>query len=380
MEKLRNEGYTVEIINNCIVVRDVPYLDAQINVIEDGVLVCAYEQTTPLSDHTFYFSGKPHKPDGKTLLVANDTMQEWNGFSVATQLSFKKIVEGSPAQYDDYYEKVTRYVNTIESQAKSIKESVTARKYRVIDTSKQNDTPFNYADMNSSRAGIFTISEKLRGQKIGIVGVGGTGSYILDFITKTPVSKIHIFDKDIFCSHNAFRCPGATPQEVLKNPPKKVTYLAHMYSNIHKGVVPHEYDILESTVHELEGLNFVFLCIDNASVKKAIIDKLVEFKIPFIDCGIDVQKVDNALQGTVRVTTITTEKNDHIGNRISYTDGDNDEYGSNVQISELNALNATLAVIRWKRFLGFYHDHESEHHTTYMFNASSLSNDEKNNS
>ncbi|MFZ2303759.1 MAG: ThiF family adenylyltransferase [Minisyncoccia bacterium] len=380
LEKLRNDGYTVETHNNCVVVRDVPYLDESMKVIEDGVLVCAYEQIRPLTDHTFYFSGKPHKADGKALHVASEATQEWNGFNVSTQLSFKKVVDDKPSNYNDYHEKVTYYINAIMSQARSINEFVNAQKHRVIDTSEQNDTPFNYLDMNSSRAGIFNISEKLRGQKIAIIGVGGTGSYILDLVSKTPVAEIHIFDNDVFHSHNAFRTPGAAPKGVLESPPKKVSYFAEIYKRMHKGVTPHEYDMLDDTINELEELNFVFLCIDNAPTKKVIIGKLVELKIPFVDCGIDVQEVDNALNGTIRVTTVTPSKYDHIENRISYSAGNNGDYQSNIQIAELNALNAALAVIKWKRFFGFYHDHESEHHTTYMFNASSLNNDEKINS
>lgn len=41
---------------------------------------------------------------------------------------------------------------------------------------------------------------------------------------------------------------------------------------------------------------------------------------------------------------------------------DEDElYRSNIQVADLNALNAALAVIRWKKHIGYYQDttHES---------------------
>ena len=34
-----------------------------------------------------------------------------------------------------------------------------------------------------------------------------------------------------------------------------------------------------------------------------------------------------------------------------------DDYSSNIQVADLNALNAILAIIRWKRYLGFYATH-----------------------
>jgi hypothetical protein len=35
----------------------------------------------------------------------------------------------------------------------------------------------------------------------------------------------------------------------------------------------------------------------------------------------------------------------------------------------LNMLNASLAVLRWKKFAGFYQDLENEHHTAYCTNV-----------
>jgi tRNA A37 threonylcarbamoyladenosine dehydratase len=51
---------------------------------------------------------------------------------------------------------------------------------------------------------------------------GGTGSYVLDFVAKTPVKEIHLFDGDIFDQHNAFRAPGAPSGEELEQRLKKV--------------------------------------------------------------------------------------------------------------------------------------------------------------
>ena len=83
---------------------------------------------------------------------------------------------------------------------------------------------FVYADTNASRATITDITDKLRNQKIGIVGLGGTGSYVLDQVAKTPVSEIHLYDEDIFCQHNAFRAPGAPSKELLEESRKKTDY------------------------------------------------------------------------------------------------------------------------------------------------------------
>lgn len=48
--------------------------------------------------------------------------------------------------------------------------------------------------------------------------------------------------------------------------------------------------------------------------------------------------------------------------RISFVTTDQvNEYDTNIQIAELNALNAALAAIRWKKLWDFYADQEGEH-------------------
>ena len=100
---------------------------------------------------------------------------------------------------------------------------------------------FKYPDTNSSRANIEYLNRKFENQKIAIIGMGGTGSYMLDQIAKTPVQEIHIFDGDIFQLHNAFRSPGAISSEKLEMECglKKVDYYYEMYSNMHNGIKPH---------------------------------------------------------------------------------------------------------------------------------------------
>jgi hypothetical protein len=60
----------------------------------------------------------------------------------------------------------------------------------------------------------------------------------------------------------------------------------------------------------------------------------------------------------VRTTTSTPAKRE-MKKKLSFGGGDeDDDYTRNIQIAELNALNAVLAVIRWKKHVGFYGDIE----------------------
>ena len=54
---------------------------------------------------------------------------------------------------------------------------------------------------------------------------------------------------------------------------------------------------------------------------------------------------------------------------------EDDAYVANIQIADMNALNAILAVIRWKKHLGVYADFEQECCGTYMINGNEIIND-----
>lgn len=229
-----------------------------------------------------------------------------------------------------------------------------------------------YIDTNSSRAEISTISSKLEQHRIGIIGLGGTGTYILDFLSKTPVAEIRIIDGDDFLQHNAFRCPGAAEFEQLNKQLKKVNYLQQEYSRMHKNIVPITEFIDEDNLGLLDGLDFVFICMDKGYVKGGIFDKLESDGVSFIDVGIGVDAINGALISTVRTTLSTQQNREHLRKRVDTSDIEDDEYSSNIQIAELNAVNACYAVIRWKKHVGFYHDHENEYNGVYTLNTHQL--------
>lgn len=241
-----------------------------------------------------------------------------------------------------------------------------------------NEEVFKYPDTNSSRAKIEYLNRKFRGQRVAIIGMGGTGSYILDLVSKTPVKEIHIYDGDVFQLHNAFRAPGAIDGKILeeKEQLKKVAYYHSVYSNMHTGLRPHSVYVTKDNVHELTGFDYVFISVDKNKVRSELTGHLLDTKVSFIDAGLGVNKVEDALIGTLRVTTGTADKHDHLVNRIGSDESDENEYGSNIQIADLNCFNAVLAVMKWKKMCGFYQDLKQEHNTLYFINTNKIINDD----
>lgn len=371
--RLINEGYEVEIRGAFLLVSHVPYVDAN-KTVQYGTLVSplkiAVDRIEPPANHVVHFIGShPCFKDGtliRQIAHHSGTHQLTEGLVVQHAFSNKP-----PGGYPDYYQKMTRYIEVISAQAKALDPTATAMTFRVIE-SKPEESVFYYLDTNSARAEIGAISAKLKGRKIGIVGLGGTGSYILDLVAKTPVDEIHIFDGDEFAQHNAFRAPGAPTVEQLRTPPHKVKYFAEIYSRMRRGIHAHPEFVTAANVVELAAMDFVFVSVDDGPAKKIVIEFLEANGKSFIDVGMGVNVGDNHLLGILRTTTSTPEKRDHLRKLVSFDIGRDDAYSSNIQIAELNMLNAAFAVIKWKKLCGFYQDLNHEFNCTYSINVNLL--------
>lgn len=123
---------------------------------------------------------------------------------------------------------------------------------------------------------------------------------------------------------------------------------------------------------------FVFLCVDSVEARAFLVPALEERGLPFIDAGLGLSIVDDRLMGLVRVTTSTPAMRAHVHDRdrIPMKGGDLEIYRSNIQIADMNALAAALAVMRWKRLRGFYLDLEGEYHATYAVDGNHILNED----
>ena len=287
-----------------------------------------------------------------------------------------KFSQNPPGGYRDYYHLMTTYAAIISAPAQAIDPEANPRVYRTPDDDDEQSV-FNYFDTATSRAEIGELIDRLRNERVAIIGLGGTGVYVLDFVSKTPVAEIRAFDEDEMHTHNAFRAPGAPSIEQLREAPTKVDHHCATYSKMHRRIVVHAVMVDSSNLRLLDGVTFVFICIDDGEAKKAIIDKLEQLDVAFIDCGLGVEATNGALGGIVRTTASVPGRREHVHEgRISFASDEAGVYGSNVQIAELNALNAVFAVIKWKKIRGIYHDSIGELHSLYTIDGNDVVNAE----
>lgn len=353
--RLQNEGYDLDIRGGYLLVRDVPYVDSN-RAVRRGILISKLElsgdRTNKPTDHVAYWTGDhPCHSDGSKLRAFENSSGPQNfGEGVQADFTFS-----AKADYRDYHHKVMTYVGRIAGEAARIDSTATPMTFPVIPEHKSEGV-FKYEDTASSRAGIGALNAKLAEQRIGIVGLGGSGSYVLDLVSKTCVSKIHLFDNDVFSQHNAFRAPGAASLDELTAKPKKISRFQSIYSQMHSGIEIHDTSLSNANVDLLSNLDFVFLCLDAGEDKRAVVAHLSAKNIPFVEVGMGIVMNDGALSGIVRVTVSTADTREAAAPHISYDDtpGIDNEYATNVQVAELNALTASLAVFSWKQAVGFY--------------------------
>lgn len=385
LQRLREEGYdiAIDVDSSHLLVR-VPYVTAE-RVVARGTLVSSLtvsgDMTAAPGDHVAHFIGatdgeEPCDHTGQVLdvLINQHGPIPLGGDRIAS-CSFSHKPEPT---YPDYYEKMSTYADMLLAHAQVIDPNATARTFPPVPTD-EGESVFRYMDSASARARIGAVTDKLRRHKVVIIGGGGTGSYILDLVTKTPVDQIHIYDGDVLLTHNAFRSPGAASLEELNERPTKVEYLQAKYDPMHRGVISHPENVNASNVEELRDADFVFIAIDDGPAKKLIIENLQAFGVSFVDVGMGVYQHGDSLAGLVRTTASAPGHSDHIWgkDRISFADEDDDLYDQNIQIADLNMLNAAHAVIKWKKLFGFYIDFEREFSSTYTIDGNHMLNEDQ---
>lgn len=359
IRRLVDKGYAIGFDNNCLVVRDIPYLDLNLQL-QIGAfvakLVFVDQNKVIQDDHQVYFAGSfPYNLDGKPIPnLAGGPLQlplspQCNDVIVQRSFSNKPMIAG---KFTDFFEKIESYVSIISGPAME-KFEVSPLTFRSVE-SEQEDSMFKFQDTLTSRAEITDLSAKFKDDVIAIIGLGGTGSYVLDFLAKTPVKEILLFDTDPYHVHNAFRSPGRLQKKELGK--LKTSIYRSRYSNFRKGLKAIPKFIDETCKKDLLDVNFAFVCVDKGVSRAGIIDLLSDMKIPFIDVGMGLSRKANTIRGMIRTSYFPTddEKINELRKMVPHTNNPDDVYKTNIQIGELNALNACMAVIRYKQLRGFY--------------------------
>lgn len=368
--RLVDRGYAVAFDSNCLVVRDIPYLDGA-GALQHGALVAKLafidRERVQQVDHQVYFAGSvPHGLDSAPIRnlgggpATIPLSQRFADVRVERSFSNKPRKTG---KFENFFDKIESYVAIVSGPAieRFHANPLTFR----CDEQVAEDAIFKFQDTLTSRAEIGDLAALFAGEIVSVIGLGGTGAYVLDALVKTPVPEIRGFDGDMFHVHNAYRSPGALREEELGQS-KAAVYQAR-YEPFRHGLRLEAKYIDETSTADLAGTTFAFVCVDKGSARAAIFDVLIAMGIPFIDVGMGLNRKHGALNGMLRTTYYAVEDAEAIRarNLAEMSDAPENLYRANIQIGELNALNACLAVTRYKQLRGFYLEQEAYKHLVF---------------
>ncbi len=371
LRKLVDRGYAVAFDSNCLIVKDVPYLNSK-KELKIGTLVTKLvfkdDCRATQHNHQVFFAGStPHGLDGNPIPNLGERATSLALSSSCQDVLVEREFSNKPRDgaFKDFFHKIESYVSIISGPAIAAFNDATPLTFRCATEDVAVDSVFKIHDTMTTLAEISDLSDRLKNQVVAVIGLGGTGSFLLDLLIRTTVKEIRGVDHDLYYVHNVFRSPGAFRPEEL-NTKKSEVYRAR-YENFRSGLVFKDLAITEASEEELNGVTFAFVCVDSGSSRSAIIDLLLKKGIPFVDCGMGLNRKQGKLKGSLRATYFSKEEGHSVKaeNLVPLVDHPGDEYKNNVQLGELNALNACLAIIKFKQVLGFYYEESDICHAIF---------------
>ena len=298
------------------------------------------------------------------------------GIRVFMRWSRKPKQGGQARGYKDYFEKLQTYVQEVGGQAEAkrpgiLKAARASKDPRVISSSR-----FAYIDTNAYRHGTRGIESRIEDEIVAVIGVGGTGSYLVDILAKTNIKELHLFDDDVMKIHNAFRVAGAARVGELNGNKSKLEWHRERYAVVRvEGLHLHQMKVADDNLSRLSDYTTVFIAVDDLEVRRMVQRACVAMGVLHVSVGIGLELEgpnDDQIGGMVKIETDFDPgiPREHIPDVSENGEPDaNDVYSSNIQTSELNMLGAALAIVEWKEKRGIYRDERDHDADTTIYSV-----------
>ena len=139
--------------------------------------------------------------------------------------------------------------------------------------------------------------------KIGIVGVGGTGSAVAEQLVREGIKNIIIADHDKFDPSNITRIYGSygdTKRDYKVDIIRR--HLKKIQNDIHIQTIS-ENILSQKTLKYFKNCDIIFSCTDRHAPRSVLNELAHQYFIPIIDIGVGIDsKEDKIVRGTVRVS------------------------------------------------------------------------------
>ena len=383
---LVERGYRVQIRGGYLLVEGIPYIREDGKISKADIVTgldIADDKTCPPADHTVWWTGEiPYTADGHSMkdrLVCSQWDQGHDlgeGILAYMQWSRKPREKGGRRSYKDYLEKIETYVDEVAGPADTKCPGVLDAARAGADPEIVSKTRFKYLNTGTYRNGTRGIEKRIEDEVVAVVGVGGSGSYLVDVLVKTDIKELHIYDDDMLKQHNAFRIAGAARIEELRGNTPKVKWHQDRYAPVREeGVYAHLRAIDEEAGEELAKFTTVFIAVDKLD-RRRVIQRMCEAAGVLhvaVGIGVDIEGENNdQLGGMVKVETqflVGERDGESVPGDPEKEKPENGVYG-NIQTAELNMLSAALAIVEWKAKRKVYRSDRKAEHDTMIYTTS----------
>ena len=208
-------------------------------------------------------------------------------------------------------------------------------------------------------------------ERVAVIGLGGVGAWIADFVVKADAPEVHGWDYDCIEPKNILRMPGGLDPNVWIGRPK-ADWFEETYSVIHRNVRGHNIKVLPENVHAVtEGTTFAFVAVDAADDRMMVCGALANAQIPFVVAGLSAVRKDKRVKVSMRIVTA------HVGVG-SWRDAipqvgqaGQDDYGS-LDLPDVYSMAASWAIQSWRKMRGQFWQEQREECLDYRVGDQSL--------
>ncbi|MCY4560115.1 MAG: ThiF family adenylyltransferase [Chloroflexi bacterium] len=346
-QEARRRAWTVEVNASRISVDNVPYrkqdggaakCQVSVETLDDGVSMKAPENSGG-AIHAARISGVE---GGRAYQATGEPVGNvlWTDKSSACVISIKR----DEGEYLNAWHALIVYTSSIAGE-------VGAEDRNKIETVFEFEIDGDDArDMKNWR-------DHARTQRIGIVGLGGVGLWILDLMSKSEVIEIRVWDGDEIEGRNLARAPGWASRDSIGQ--NKAEYYAELYRGMRRGIYAQGRYWRPEEEDSFEGLDFVFVAVDKTETRSALCEDLEKKGIPFVDVGMGIELRDGRVRGSCQAF-YSGEDPGRWRIAIPTVEGLGEQQYRQLQLADLGALNAALAVGLWRRHVGQYEREEKD--------------------
>lgn len=132
--------------------------------------------------------------------------------------------------------------------------------------------------------------ELLRGMRVAVVGCSGTGSIVVELLTRNAVGELVIIDDDALDAVNLNRIVNGTSADAARRRPK-VLALKDAIDRIGLGTTVHAYEGVTDSAAIVKALidcDVIFGCVDTAFGRYHLDCIASAYLIPYFDVGVDL--------------------------------------------------------------------------------------------